>query len=106
MRAFHAHSASSSTTITLMSGKWSTTFTLPHNLMPLNVQPGYATAPPASAEVRVDGRRFGLTPMAPIPLMEGEHELQLDNKDLKARKVMRITVEAGKDTEVKVKLGD
>ncbi len=58
------------------------------------------------AEVRVDGRRFGLTPMAPITLMEGEHELQLDNKDLKARKVMRITVEAGKDTEVKVKLGD
>ncbi|MBI5495486.1 MAG: PEGA domain-containing protein, partial [Deltaproteobacteria bacterium] len=58
------------------------------------------------AEVRVDGKRMGVTPMAPLKLVEGEHQVVLDNKDLKARKTLSVTIEAGKDAELKVKMAE
>lgn len=58
------------------------------------------------AEVKVDGRRVGITPLKPISLLEGEHEVTLANSELKAKKTVRVTVEAGRDVELKVKMVD
>jgi serine/threonine-protein kinase len=58
------------------------------------------------AEVKVDGRRVGVTPLKPISLLEGEHEVTLANSELKAKKTVRVTVEAGRDVELKVKMAE
>jgi eukaryotic-like serine/threonine-protein kinase len=56
------------------------------------------------AQVEVDGKNYGVTPMAPIPIWEGEHRVKLTNSDLKKEKTLSVTVAAGEDKVVKANL--
>jgi len=56
------------------------------------------------AVVTVDGRRLGTTPLPTIPLLEGSHQVELENSKLGVKRSMRVTVKAGKEEVVKVYL--
>jgi serine/threonine-protein kinase len=56
------------------------------------------------ARVTLDGKPLGTTPLAPVSVYEGPHTLVLENSDLKVKKRQRVTVHAGKETVVKVRL--
>jgi serine/threonine-protein kinase len=54
------------------------------------------------AKVTVDGKALGVTPLAPLSLYEGPHQVMLENADLRARKRLTVTVRPGKTKVVKV----
>lgn len=54
------------------------------------------------ARVTVDGKAYGLTPLPPLSLYEGLHEVVLENPDLDARKVTSARVLAGEEALVQV----
>ncbi|MEO1228765.1 MAG: serine/threonine-protein kinase [Myxococcota bacterium] len=56
------------------------------------------------AQVAVDGKAMGLTPLPRIPLYEGVHEVVLVNPDMKARRVVTARVLAGEETKVEMRL--
>ncbi len=56
------------------------------------------------AEVFVDGRRIGLTPMRPIPLSAGKHSVLLKNDELKRSRRLSVVVPSGKQATVKENL--
>jgi len=57
------------------------------------------------AKVTLDGKSLGTTPLAPVEAYEGRHLLLLVNDKLGAKKRERVTVRAGKQSVVKVRLG-
>jgi eukaryotic-like serine/threonine-protein kinase len=57
------------------------------------------------AIVFLDGRRLGSTPLAPIQTTEGNHQLVLENKELKVKRKLKVRVRAGQETVIKIKLG-
>ena len=56
------------------------------------------------AEVSVDGRGVGTTPIAPLPLPPGPHSVVLRNSELGASRSMSVTIKAGKPTLLRVDL--
>jgi len=56
------------------------------------------------ADVFIDGKRVGTTPMQPQRLAEGTHEVVLTNREMNVRKVMNVTIRADREEELKVRL--
>ncbi len=56
-------------------------------LLKLSIQPW--------AEVYVDGKRMGTTPIAPLPVAPGRHRVRLVNPDLGVERTVRVQVPAG-----------
>ena len=56
------------------------------------------------ARVRVNGKPMGLTPLPPISLFEGLHEIELENPVLGVRKTVSARVLAGEEQLVEVVL--
>ena len=54
------------------------------------------------ARVTLDGKRLGVTPLAPISLYEGAHQLTLENSDLDVRKRMTVTIQPDRERVIKV----
>jgi serine/threonine-protein kinase len=52
------------------------------------------------ADVFVDGRLVGTTPLKPIELTAGPHQLLLVNSRLDVHKTVSVTVEAGRKLRV------
>ena len=58
------------------------------------------------AEVTLDGKSLGPTPMGSVRVKPGSHTLVLSNPQIKKRKTMTVTVEAGKTKRIAVDLFD
>jgi serine/threonine-protein kinase len=56
------------------------------------------------AEVNIDGRSLGVTPLQPVELGEGQHQIQLKNGDLGVVAKRRIVVQPNKETLLKIDL--
>ncbi|HVK71496.1 MAG TPA: protein kinase [Polyangium sp.] len=56
------------------------------------------------ADVTVDGRSVGTTPLAPISLAPGPHSVVLRNSELGASRSMSVTIKPGKPSSVRVDL--
>jgi serine/threonine-protein kinase len=56
------------------------------------------------ATVTLDGKPLGQTPLPPIPVTEGTHELVVENGELEVKKTRRVRVKAGQEAVVKIKL--
>jgi hypothetical protein len=56
------------------------------------------------AEVQLDGRPVGTTPIAPLELREGAHTIVLKNGDLQANVSRRVVVIPDKETVLRVDL--
>jgi serine/threonine protein kinase len=56
------------------------------------------------ADVSVDGRPAGTTPLAPISLSPGPHSVVLRNSELGASRSMSVTIKPGKPTSLRVDL--
>ena len=56
------------------------------------------------ARVRVDGRDMGLTPLPRLSLLEGVHEVELINPDIRRRYQGIIRIMPGEESELKVDL--
>jgi serine/threonine-protein kinase len=56
------------------------------------------------ADVHVDGRRRGLTPMPPISLPAGRHRVRLVNDSLGRSVIRNVLIEPGKRTTLSVNL--
>ncbi|MBL8957635.1 MAG: PEGA domain-containing protein, partial [Myxococcaceae bacterium] len=56
--------------------------------------------------VFVDGKLRGTTPLAPLPLPNGAHQVLVVNEELKAKKTFSVDVRGGKTTELKVVLSE
>ncbi|MBL8955588.1 MAG: serine/threonine protein kinase [Myxococcaceae bacterium] len=57
------------------------------------------------ADVFVDGKLIGTTPLKPIVLSPGTHKVMLVNAELDAHKTVTVTVDAGKKTRVTERFG-
>ena len=58
------------------------------------------------ADVRIDGRPVGQTPMPPLSLLEGTHELLLENHELRKKKRVTLVIRAGREQELRIKLDE
>lgn len=56
------------------------------------------------ADVTVDGRSVGTTPLAPISLAPGPHSVVLRNSELGASRSLSVTIKPGKPSSVRVDL--
>lgn len=56
------------------------------------------------ADVSVDGRSVGTTPLAPISLAPGPHSVILRNSELGASRSMSVTIKPGKPSSIRVDL--
>ena len=56
------------------------------------------------AEVSIDGRKLGTTPLSPIELGEGRHSVVLVNPELGVRRTLTATVRDGRDVTLRVNL--
>ncbi|MDI1446528.1 serine/threonine-protein kinase [Polyangium sp. 6x1] len=56
------------------------------------------------ADVSVDGRSVGTTPLAPISLAPGPHSVVLRNSELGASRSLSVTIKPGKPSSVRVDL--
>jgi predicted Ser/Thr protein kinase len=56
------------------------------------------------AEVSVDGRRVGTTPLAPIELRDGNHLLAVENPELGVRRTLTFVVQRGRDVTLRINL--
>ncbi|MBK8013758.1 MAG: protein kinase [Deltaproteobacteria bacterium] len=59
-----------------------------------------------STAVMVDGKRFGLTPLPPLKLFEGVHEIRLENAQMGRWRVLSVLVSAGQEHEIRVNLDE
>jgi serine/threonine-protein kinase len=90
----------------------------PPSATPLPSAPAVAPSPPATqapgegqlqlrvkpwAQVSVDGRPVGTTPMRPLSLSEGPHSIRLEHPDYRPLQ-RRVTVRSGQTTELEVDL--
>jgi serine/threonine-protein kinase len=53
------------------------------------------------AEVTVDGRKLGVTPLPPAEVAPGMHRVLLENGDLGVKRALSVEVRAGKDAPVR-----
>lgn len=53
------------------------------------------------AEVELDGRSLGLTPLSAVPVTSGRHQLVLRNPELGLERKLRVTIRAGAEVLVK-----
>jgi hypothetical protein len=58
------------------------------------------------ADVRVDGRKIGVTPFPPLVVFEGKHELTLDNRQIPAHRRVLVSVAAGQRQDVTVRMDE
>jgi hypothetical protein len=58
------------------------------------------------ARVSIDGHEVGITPLAPLPLLEGTHKVELDNPDLGRGSSEVVRIEANQTKELKRNLND
>jgi hypothetical protein len=58
------------------------------------------------ADVFIDGRSIGQTPLPTLSLPEGEHDVVLKNRDLKQQRRMKIRIRPGIELEFHVQLKD
>jgi hypothetical protein len=56
------------------------------------------------AKVTLDGKLLGITPLKPIKVPEGVHELVFENSDLKLKRRQKVRVQPGQVSEVKLNL--
>jgi eukaryotic-like serine/threonine-protein kinase len=56
------------------------------------------------AKVTLDGKLLGITPLKPVKVSEGVHELLLENDELKVKQRRKVKVKAGQATEIRVSL--
>ncbi|MBI2374224.1 MAG: protein kinase [Deltaproteobacteria bacterium] len=56
------------------------------------------------ARVKIDGKEIGVTPLASVPLPEGQHRVVLTNPELGKRHELSVKIEADGTAEVKVDL--
>jgi hypothetical protein len=56
------------------------------------------------AEVTLDGRRLGPTPLEPVEMPAGRHVVVLENPELAARRTLGVSVREGSETMIKVNL--
>jgi hypothetical protein len=56
------------------------------------------------ARVTLDGKLLGITPLKPIKVPEGAHELIFENSDLNLKRRQRVQVKPGQVSEVKLNL--
>ena len=56
------------------------------------------------AEVTVDGRVLGMTPLQPVDLGEGAHQIALKNGDLGVVAKRRVVIAPNKETLLKLDL--
>jgi hypothetical protein len=54
------------------------------------------------AKVTLDGKLLGITPLKPVKVSEGVHELVLENDELKVKQRRKVKVKAGQVSEVRV----
>lgn len=52
-------------------------------------------------EIFVDGKRIGLTPLAPQKILEGSHSIRIVNTRLAKEKTLRVVIRANQDTLVR-----
>ena len=55
------------------------------------------TDPEKGFTVKIDGKKVGTTPLKPISLWEGTHEVELTSKSDKKRRTYSLTVLPGKN---------
>jgi serine/threonine protein kinase len=58
------------------------------------------------AQVTVNGRTLGLTPLPPVALPEGTHQVVLENKELGRKKTLKVTIRANVTEELKVRMAE
>jgi tRNA A-37 threonylcarbamoyl transferase component Bud32 len=58
------------------------------------------------ADVRVDGRKIGVTPFPPLVVFEGKHELTLDNRQIPAHRRVLVSVAAGQRQDITVRMDE
>jgi eukaryotic-like serine/threonine-protein kinase len=58
------------------------------------------------ADVRVDGKKIGVTPFPPLVVFEGKHELTLDNRQIPAHRRVLVSVAAGQRQDVTVRMDE
>jgi hypothetical protein len=58
------------------------------------------------AQVYVDGKRKGITPIAKLTIAEGTHQIVLVNPEQKLKKKLTVKVSAGAHQRVAVRLAD
>ena len=58
------------------------------------------------AAVSVDGKPYGITPIKPIALPAGRHQVELSNTDLHVKRTKAISVRSGQETVLKVNLAE
>ncbi|MEW5849548.1 MAG: PEGA domain-containing protein, partial [Myxococcota bacterium] len=56
------------------------------------------------AQVWVDGKSKGMTPLEPLQLKPGKHTVRLENKDLNVKRTETVTLKPGEEGELKIKL--
>ncbi len=58
------------------------------------------------ANVKIDKKLVGETPMPPVPLVEGRHEVVLENPEINRRKRLFVTIRPGREESLVVNLKD
>jgi serine/threonine-protein kinase len=58
------------------------------------------------ANVWVNKKKVGTTPLPPLSLKAGKHTVKLVNDELKVTRTQTVVVEAGKNVDLKMNLGD
>ncbi len=58
------------------------------------------------AIVRIDGRTVGTTPLPPIDVPAGTHEVELENGDLHIRRTITVDIKSGQTSKIQQKLED
>ena len=56
------------------------------------------------ARVRIDDQDVGITPLPNLPLLEGDHRIVLENPDIKRRHEVKLKIDAGRVSELKLDL--
>jgi hypothetical protein len=79
-------------------GRTSARFELGRGKLDLRVRPW--------AEVEIDGVRAGTTPMSPLELWEGRHDVRLFNPKLNVERRVRVVVRRGRTTRLVRRFGD
>ena len=54
--------------------------------------------------MRLDGKLVGQTPMPPLAILEGPHEILLENGPLSLRKKVPVTITAGKHLSLTIEM--
>ncbi|MEO1338143.1 MAG: PEGA domain-containing protein, partial [Myxococcota bacterium] len=58
------------------------------------------------AQVSIDGKTMGLTPLPRIGLLEGSHRIRLENPDIGRVHELTVRIEPGRETAINVDLSE